>query len=248
MKISVITVCFNSEATIEDTLRSVISQDHKDLEYIVIDGSSTDRTLDIIGKYRSNISLLISEKDNGMYDALNKGLKKCTGEVVAILNSDDFYVHSSVLSKVAAEFERSGSDAVYGDLQYVHQDDPDKVFRTWISGTYKHGMFVNGWMPPHPSFFVKREVYEKYGDFNLKLRSAADYELMLRFIHKHRIKVSYVPEILVRMRAGGMSNSSIWSRLKANREDKLAWEINGLKPAFYTFFLKPLRKLGQFFG
>lgn len=248
MKISVITVCFNSASTIEKTLQSVCSQDHRDLEYIIIDGGSADNTLEIVDKYRSRITKVVSESDEGMYDALNKGLKLVTGEIVAILNSDDFYVDDEVLSDVAEKFGETGADAVYGDLQYVRNDENFTVFRTWKSGSYSHGMFLNGWMPPHPSFFVRKAVYERYGSFNTKLTSAADYELMLRFIHKFRIKVVYLPRILVKMRVGGKSNSSFSNRLKANREDRLAWELNGLTPRFYTLFLKPLRKIGQFFG
>ncbi len=246
MKISIITVSYNSSATIGKTLQSVCMQDHRDLEYIIIDGGSTDGTLEIINMYRDRITTVISEKDNGMYDALNKGLKLATGEVVGILNSDDFYVDDEVLSDVTDKFSETAADAVYGDLEYVRNDEQFTVFRTWRSGAYTHGMFLNGWMPPHPAFFVRRSAYINYGAFDTRLKSAADYELMLRFIHKFRIRVAYLPRVLVKMRVGGKSNSSIANRIRANREDRLAWEINGLKPRFYTIWMKPLRKIGQF--
>lgn len=245
MKISIITTCKNSEATIEDTIKSVLSQNYPDLEYIVIDGKSTDRTLEIINKYRNKISLLISEADGGFYQAINKGINLASGDVIGNLNSDDFYSNSTILEQVAKTFE-PGVDAVYGDLHYVDKVDTKKIIRNWKSGEYKEGAFVKGWMPPHPTFFVRKEIYKKFGLFNTDLKSAADYELMLRFIHKHKIKIAYLSEVLVKMRIGGKSNSTIHKRIKANLEDRRAWEMNGLKPALLTFLLKPLLKLSQY--
>jgi glycosyltransferase involved in cell wall biosynthesis len=248
MKISIITVCFNSEATIEHTLKSVLSQDHTDIEYIIVDGGSTDGTGKIIKNYADRISVFVSEKDEGIYFALNKGIQLATGEIIGILHSDDFFSSISVLSLINTTFERTGADAVYGDLQYVFKDDVEKVYRNWISGPYKEGLFLKGWMPPHPSFFVKHTCYQRFGLFNTRFRSAADYELMLRFIQKNHIRVTYIPQVLVKMRVGGKSNVSLKNRLRANMEDRLAWKVNGIRPGWFTLTLKPLSKLRQFLG
>lgn len=246
MKFSVITVCYNSASTIEASLLSVLEQTHHDIEYIVVDGGSTDGTLDILNKYADKISRLISEADHGIYDALNKGLKMANGEVIGILHADDIYSDNSVIEKYNQVFSAGKCDAVYADLQYVDRTNIDKVVRTWKSGPYKHGMFLNGWMPPHPTFFVKRSCYERFGHFNTSLKTAADYELMLRMMHLHKISVNYLEAITVKMRVGGVSNLSLKNRIKANLEDRKAWKINGLHPYFYTLLLKPLRKLTQF--
>ncbi len=248
LKVSIITVCYNSAETIDSTIRSVISQDHQSLEYIIVDGASVDNTLKIIERYKDKISVLISEKDKGIYDAINKGISKATGDIVAILHADDFYSSENVISQVAAAFADGKVDAVYGDLQYVDRADTNKVTRNWISGAYKKENFLKGWMPPHPTFFVRKKCYDKFGSFNTVLKSAADYELMLRFLYKHNCQVAYIPNVLVKMRVGGKSNVSLMNRIKANREDKKAWELNGLTPSALTFIRKPLSKLGQFFN
>jgi glycosyltransferase len=247
MKISIITACRNSEATIETAIRSVLEQSGIDLEYIIIDGASSDNTLRIIDRYRDRISKIISEKDSGIYFALNKGVSLATGDVVGLLHSDDFYSGPSILSKVINLFSQTGCDAVYGDLQYVDRNNTDKVIRNWKSGACRENIFLSGWMPPHPAFFVKRDCYNKYGLFNTDFKSAADYELMLRFIHKQKIKVSYLPEVIVKMRVGGKSNRTLLNRIKANLEDRKAWKVNGLKPGWLTLWLKPFSKLGQYF-
>lgn len=246
MKISIITVSYNSAGTIRDTIESVLNQTYSDIEYILVDGASKDDTISIIKSYGTKISKLISEKDNGIYDAMNKGINVATGDVIGILNSDDFYSHSNVIKNVVQKFEKD-TDAVYGDLVYVSGADKNKIVRTWKAGKYEVGSFQKGWMPPHPTFFVKKSVYEKLGMFTDQLKSAADYEIMLRFIHKHQIKLNYLPEIIVHMRTGGASNVSLKNRFKANREDKKAWKMNGLKPSPLTFIRKPLSKLSQFF-
>ncbi len=245
-KISIITVCYNSAKTIEDTILSVINQTYNNIEYIIIDGLSTDNTLEIVNKYKNKIAKVVSEKDAGLYDAINKGIGLATGEIIANLNSDDFYIDNNVIADVVAKMEDEKSDTLYADLYYVDEIDTNKVTRNWVSGAYKKGMFFKGWMPPHPTFFVRKSIYDKYGKFNLELKSAADYEIMLRFIHKHECSISYLPRVVVRMRVGGVSNSSLKNRLKANREDKRAWEINGLKPKPFTLIFKPLSKVLQF--
>ncbi|MDG1477543.1 MAG: glycosyltransferase family 2 protein, partial [Vicingaceae bacterium] len=218
------------------------------IEYIIIDGLSTDKTLDIVNKYKNEIALIVSEKDNGLYDAINKGISLASGEIVANLNSDDFYIDENVISDVVEKFKKENTDLLYSDLYYVEEENTNNITRFWKSGAYKKGAFFKGWMPPHPTFFVKKEIYNKYGVFNLKLKSAADYEIMLRFIHKYECTASYLSRVTVRMRVGGVSNASLSNRIKANREDKLAWKINSLKPKPFTFILKPLSKVNQFFN
>jgi len=247
LKVSIITVCYNSAETIEGTIQSVISQNYSNMEYIIVDGKSTDATLSIIEKYKDKITRVISEKDNGIYDALNKALAQVTGDVVAILHADDFYTSNEIIAQVASVFEKEQVDCVYGDLQYVDRLNTALVKRNWISRNYKKENFLKGWMPPHPAFFAKRKCYTDYGFFNTTLKSAADYELMLRFLYKHNSSVAYLPQVLVKMRVGGKSNVSLANRIKANREDKRAWIINDLKPGALTFIRKPLSKLGQFF-
>ena len=218
------------------------------MEYLIIDGLSKDKTLQVVNKYSAYIDKVVSEKDKGLYDALNKGIKHATGEVVGMLHSDDVYANNQVLSKVAQQFAIDPAlEAVYADLVFVDRENTDKVLRTWKSGAYKEDAFKQGWMPPHPTFFVKKSVYERLGGFNLDLKLSADYELMLRFIHKEKIKIAYLPEIIVKMRMGGISNTSFFVKLKANMEDKLAWKLNGVKPGWFTTIRKPLKKLSQYF-
>lgn len=248
MKVSIITVCYNSSETIESTIQSVLSQTYSNIEYIIVDGQSKDDTLKIVERYKNKISKIISEKDDGIYDAINKGIALATGDIIAILHADDFYPSENVVSLITEAFTSKSVDAVYGDLQYVDRVDVGIIKRNWSSGEYLKENFLKGWMPPHPSFFAKKECYNKYGVFNTTLRSAADYELMLRFLYKHNCSVAYIPKVLVKMRVGGKSNVSIMNRIKANREDKKAWELNGLTPSMFTFIRKPLSKIGQFFN
>lgn len=242
--ISIITATFNSSSTIHSCLESVAAQ-RANVEHIIVDGGSTDGTLDIVASYR-HVERLVSEPDSGLYDAMNKGIRLATGDVIGILNSDDLYVDRNVLAKVTDIFSDKGTDSCYGDLVYVHPDDTTKITRKWKSVSFLGRSFYWGWMPPHPTFFVRRSVYEKYGTFNLALGSAADYELMLRFLVKRKITTAYIPEVLVKMRVGGKSNASLKNRIEANKMDRKAWKINELKPYAWTIPMKPLRKLGQF--
>src|SRR5574343_654094 len=187
MKISIVTATYNSAATVNDTLKSIAAQTYPDIEHIIVDGLSKDDTLESVRQY-PHVAKMITEKDKGIYDAMNKGVRMASGDIVGILNSDDLYASNEVLEKVMKAFEDPTVDAVYGDLQYVAADNINKVVRTWIAGNYSSRSFYFGWMPPHPAFFVRREVYEKYGHFQLELRTAADYEIMLRFLLKHKIK------------------------------------------------------------
>jgi glycosyltransferase involved in cell wall biosynthesis len=245
VKISIITATYNSAATVGDTLGCIASQRHPDVEHIVVDGASKDRTPDIVRAY-PHVAKFISEEDRGIYDAMNKGIRMASGDVIGILNSDDVYADERVLSDVAAVFADETVMTVYADLQYVYADDLRKIQRTWISRPFNRRNFYYGWMPPHPTFFVRRKVYEKVGTFNPELRSAADYELMLRILLKHGFHAHYIPRVIVKMRAGGISNASLFNRLRANREDRLAWKLNELQPYFFTLYLKPLRKIHQF--
>jgi glycosyltransferase len=245
MKVSIITATYNSAATVCDTLASVQRQTYPHIEHIIIDGESKDDTLQLI-KNAGHTGPLISEKDKGLYDAMNKGIKQTQGEIVAILNSDDLYAHENVIKNIVEVFEQTGCEAVYGDLIFVHPEKPDKVLRKWVAGGYDRNLFLRGWMPPHPAFFVKREVYDRLGVFNIVLKSSADYELLLRFMYLHEIKVAYLPDVLVRMRSGGHSNRSLMNRLRAHKEDYLAWDMNHLQPRWYTLMLKPVRKIKQF--
>jgi glycosyltransferase involved in cell wall biosynthesis len=245
MKISIVTATYNSAATVKDTLSSIQRQDHPDIEHIIIDGGSKDNTLDLVSGF-PHIAKVISEKDKGIYDAMNKGIATATGEVIGILNSDDIYTDTTVLSTVEEVFRDPKVMTCYADLQYVHPTDLNRTIRTWKSGPFKRKNFYNGWMPPHPTFFVRSKVYDAVGLFNLNLRSAADYEIMLRILLKHGLTSQYIPRVIVKMRAGGVSNASFGNRIRANKEDRLAWKLNGLQPHFFTLYMKPIRKITQF--
>ena len=246
MKISLITASYNSAATIRDTLQSVATQTWPHIEHIIIDGYSLDDTLGIVSQF-PHITHIISEKDKGIYDAMNKGIALATGDIIGIINSDDFYTGNNVISAVLREFEDETVDVVYGDIQYVKATNTDKVVRTWRSGNFDPKKFYYGWMPPHPALFVRKQLYEQFGTFNISLRTSADYEFMLRILLRNNRQAKYIPEILVKMRTGGASNASLAHRLKANREDRKAWQLNGIKPWFFTIPLTPLRKIFQYF-
>lgn len=247
MKVSIITVCYNSEKTIEHTIQSVLSQDYPDIEYLLIDGQSKDQTIDIANKYKKHIAKIVSQKDKGIYDAINKGIQLASGDIVGILNADDFYIDKKVISKIVHLFQTKRTDSVYADLVYVKKDDTDKIVRYWKSRPYRAGLFLRGWMPPHPTFFVKKTVYDKYGLYTTQLSSAADYEFMLRVLHRHKISTAYLPEVIIKMRVGGKSNINLKNRLKANLEDRKAWKMNHLKPNILTLTIKPLLKIYQYF-
>ncbi len=247
MKVSIITATYNSANTIIDTINSVHNQTYSDIQHLIIDGLSTDDTVQIIRTTPTFKGDIYCEKDKGIYDAMNKGIALAKGDIIGILNSDDFYADETVIEDVVKVFEETNCDAVYGNLVYVDSVDTKIIKRTWISGSYKRENFLKGWMPPHPTFFVRKDLYAKYGNFNISLSSAADYELMLRFLYKYNVKLAYLQKTLVQMRVGGKSNVSINNRIIANLEDRKAWKMNGLKPNWYTLYLKPLRKLSQFF-
>ena len=244
LKISLITVSYNAERTIERCIQSVIQQDHDNIEYIIIDGASTDSTVAIVGQYKDHISTFVSEPDNGIYDAMNKGIALAQGNIIGILNADDFFADNKVLSTIAGAFAANNPDIIYGDLDYVKTGG--KVVRRWRSGQYKKGIFNLGWMPPHPTFYCKKELFNRYGNYSLHFGTAADYELMLRFIHLNHSSVYYVQKVLVNMTIGGVSNKTYNSRIKSLFFDLKAMYNNKLLFPPMTIFFKPLRKIHQF--
>jgi len=245
VKISVITAVYNAKDTLADALDSILAQQYPDVELIVIDGASNDGTLDVLENYRDRIGILISEPDHGIYDALNKGIRHATGDVIGFLHADDLFADESVLLEVAAAFSEGHVDAVYGDLEYVRKSEPDKVIRYWKSGAYSAAKLKHGWMPPHPTFYVRRSVYEQYGAFDTSFRIAADYDCMLRFLCRAGTKAAYIPEVLVKMRLGGASNRSLSNIMQKSREDYIALRRNGVG-GMYTLLAKNLGKVHQF--
>ena len=247
MRVSIITVVLNGAEMIEHTIKSVLSQDYDDIEYIVIDGGSTDGTLDILSKYQGKISRCISESDTGIYEAMNKGIKLLSGDIVATLNSDDIYADHTIISKIVEFIKTGGLDAAYGDLIYVNRNNTNQVKRFWKPGQYKRKAFCYGWVLPHPTFFCRKEIFERFGYFNDKLKIAADFELMLRFIEKHQIKVGYLPKAIVKMRTGGKANV-LRGIIRGNLEIIKSFRLNGLRLSPWFFVYKPLIKISQLFA
>lgn len=248
MKVSIVTAVFNRVDTVSSAIESVLSQTYTNIEYIVIDGMSNDGTDHVVSQYSDRISHVVREKDRGIYDALNKGLRLASGELIGFLHADDFFFDCNVVSRVAQEFQRDSQlMGVYGDLDYVDSKDPSRLVRRWISGRYDVRKFRYGWMPPHPTVYLRKACYDAQGVFREDLGSAADYELMLRMLFFAKIPMVYIPETFVCMRTGGASNASFLNRLKANKQDARAWIVNGARPPIGLRILKPLRKLSQYF-
>jgi glycosyltransferase len=246
MKVSIITVTKNSAKYLSDCITSVRRQNFKNIEYIVIDGQSTDGTLDIIQQNSDYIDYWISEADRGMYDAINKGISQATGDIIGILNSDDMYASADSVRSIVDCFETTGTDSVYGDLVYVDAQNTQKVLRYWKGGSYKRSRFRYGWMPAHPTFYIKRELIQKYGLYENHYYTAADYEFMARYLFLHKVSAQYIDTMLVKMRSGGISNVTFKSRLRANRRDFLAMRKNKIPFSFIVSVLKPLIKIPQF--
>lgn len=246
-KISIITVCYNSASTIEDTILSVIKQTYRNIEYIIIDGLSKDNTIDIVNKYKNNISKIISEKDNGLYDAMNKGINMATGDIIGILNSDDIFCDEYSVEKVMNVFNNNSKlDSVYGDIYYVSQTDTDKIVRRWKTGEQRK--FITGWHPAHPTFYVKKSIYDKLGGFTLSYKLASDFEIMLRFLECGNISAKYLPEPLIKMRLGGETNKSLKNILSQNKECVKAFEANNIKINPIIYLIRRLiPKIKQFF-
>ncbi len=246
MKVTIITVTLNSAKFLEDCINSVINQEYENIEHIIIDGQSTDGTLDIIKKYKDHIAYWVSEKDPGMYDAINKGMRAATGDIIGTLNSDDTLASTLVISNIVGSFTDQKVDAVYGDLVYVDQQNTDKIVRVWKGAAFKRGRYKYGWMPAHPTFYFKRELLDQYGYYETHYYTASDYEFMARYLFYFRVNAYYVPKLIVRMRIGGMSNVTIYQRLRANRRDYLAMKRNRIPFPFIVSLLKPLIKLHQY--
>ena len=229
MKISIITVVRNNVSTINDAIESVLSQTYKNIEYIIVDGSSTDGTVEVVQGYKDKIDKFISEKDHGVYDAMNKGIAMATGDVIGILNSDDIYFDKNSIESVVESFRENKTESIFGDLYYVDKYDLNKVIRYWKSSDFKLGSFAKGWHPPHPTFFVKKEVYEKHGLYDLELKVSADFDLMLRFLEKYQISTTYLHKVLVKMRIGGQSNNSIKNIIISNQSILRSFDKNKIK-------------------
>jgi len=246
LKISLITVTYNAESTITNCIASVIRQNYKNVEYIIIDGGSTDGTIPVINQFKEHINILLSEPDKGIYDAMNKGINLATGDVIGTLNADDVFAGDDVLSAVAEAFAVEGTEITYGDLNYVKPDG--SIVRKWRSGTYSYGMFNWGWMPPHPTFYCRKNLFKKFGLYSLNHGTAADYELMLRFIHLNKVNAVYVKKVMNEMNVGGVSNKSYSNRVKGLLFDYKAMRKNGISLPVITLIFKPLRKVIQFFS
>lgn len=244
MKISIITTCFNRENTIRDTIESVLAQDYEDIEYIIIDGASTDRSLSIINEYKSRIAVILSEPDKGMYDAINKGLKQATGEVVGLLHSDDFYYNNQILSQIAQEINRTQAEILYGNGLFIRGNDKTKIVRNWISGAFDRKNLGKGWLPLHPTVYLKRDLLELQGYYDESFMIAADSDFLVRYLSVTDIKIVYLNSYIVYMRMGGLSTSFSKSFQKW-KEDIRLYKKNGFSP-YSTTLRKILSKIPQF--
>ena len=243
MKISIITVVYNNKETIKDAIDSILSQTYKNIEYIIIDGASTDGTIEIVKSYRDKITKFLSEPDKGLYDAMNKGINLATGDVVGILNSDDFYINNRVIEEVVYLFQEKKVDSLFADLVFVHPTNLNKVVRYYDSSKFTLNKFAYGWMPAHPTFFVKREAYIKYGLFKTDYKIAADYELLVRLLYKYNLKYFYLQKVLIKMRTGGISTNGLKSNWILNQEIIRACDENGIKTNMFKVLSKYPKKL-----
>lgn len=248
MKITIITVCYNSASHIEDAINSVAGQDYQEIEHIVIDGNSDDGTRQILEKHSGKLADWISEPDRGIYDAMNKGIKKANGDVIGILNSDDFYFDNQVLTKVAKAFSDIETDAVFGDLIFVNPNDLSQTIRTYSSNSWHPGKFAKGYMPAHPTFFVRKKFYEKYGLFETDYKIAADYEMLIRLLYVHQLNYKYLPLKMVKMRKGGVSSNGIRSNITLNNEIMRACRKHGIKTNAFKIYPKYFRKVFELFN
>ena len=248
MKVSIITVSFNSAKTITDTIESVLSQDFPEIEYIIVDGCSTDGTVDIIRKHENRISQWISEKDQGMYDAMNKGIAMATGDVIGILNSDDVYMNTHVISDLVRLMQSQNTEVVFADLILVDSSNQNKVIRYYDSGRFHPSKFKFGWMPAHPTVFVKRELYQRVGKFSTTYQIAADYEMLIRMLAIEKASYAYYPKPVVQMLSGGASTSGISRNWILNQEIIRACKENGIYTNLFMLLLKvPAKLWGRLF-
>lgn len=246
MKVSIITVTLNSEKYLSDCIESVRRQSFKNIEHIIIDGKSKDGTIKIIQDNSQYLTHWISETDRGMYDAINKGIELATGDIIGVLNSDDMLASENVISNIAHCFQNTKTDSVYGDLAYVDPCNTQKITRFWKGVSYKRYRFNYGWMPAHPTFYMRRGLIKQYGLYENHYYTAADYEFMARYLYKHKISATYLEQMVVKMRSGGISNGNIWRRLRANRRDYLAMKKNQIPFSFFVSILKPISKIHQY--
>lgn len=245
LKISIITVCYNAEGTIRDCIESVKSQYYTNLEYIVIDGGSTDKTINIVNNYAHFVNHFISEPDLGIYDAMNKGIKLATGDIVGMLNADDYFADNSVVSHIADAFCKYNADIIYGDLDYINEKGA--VVRKWRSGQISRRKLEFGWMPPHPTFYCRRNLFDQFGLYRLDYGTAADYELMTRYLYLNKLSAFYLKKIIIKMKLGGKSNKNITARVKGMFFDLKAMRNNGIRLPFIALIVKPVRKITQYF-
>ncbi len=245
LNVSLITVVYNAESTISRCMKSVIRKNFNNVQYIIIDGGSTDQTVQIIEGYRDHISCFLSEPDKGVYDAINKGIKLATGDIVGVLNADDFFADETILSTVAYEFTQQDVDIIYGDLDYIKENE--KIVRKWRSGEFIRRNFNFGWMPPHPTFYCKRNLFHEFGFYSLDYGTAADYELMLRFLYINSLSAFYIKKVMIKMKIGGKSNKSLGNRVKGLFFDLKAMQNSGILLPILALVLKPVRKIIQYF-
>ena len=248
MKVSLITVTYNSSKYLAECIQSVIDQDYHSIEHIIVDGGSTDGTLDIIKQYEGHIGQWVSEKDHGMYDAINKGMRMATGDIIGTLNSDDTLFAKDTISEIVNSFTRYKVDSVFGDLVYVDQFESKRILRYWKGKPYWRVRFLFGWMPAHPTFYIRRELVSVLGQYETHYFTACDYEFMARYLYRHRISAYYLPKLIVIMRKGGQSNGNIYRRLRANRRDYLAMKRNNIPLPLVVSVLKPIRKIPQYYS
>jgi glycosyltransferase involved in cell wall biosynthesis len=245
MIISIITVCYNSSKTILDTINSVNIQSYPEIEHIFVDGLSSDNTVEIINLNSQTKNVVVSEKDNGLYDAINKGISIASGDVIGFLHSDDLLASSTIILDLMTEMKSKKLDGIYGDLEYVDKYDTNKIIRHWKSRKFKFSILKQGWMPAHPTLFLKKQVYDKHGEFNMSYKISADYDFMLRILKDNDLEYGYLPEVITKMRVGGASNRSFKNILQKTREDYRAISSNNIG-GWFSIFLKNISKIKQF--
>lgn len=244
LKVSIITSCYNREATIQSAIESVLTQDYPNIEYIIVDGASKDNSMAIINRYADRVSTIISEPDRGMYEAINKGIRAATGDIIGLLHSDDFFYAADTISRMVAEFEKTQADFIYGNGLFVDAEDASQIVRNWISGTYTKAKVRRGWLPLHPTVYIRRECFSKWGLYDESFKIAADSDFLVRYLYETDLKVAYLNEYIVRMRMGGLSTDR--KRMKQKwGEDMRLYRAHGFNP-YWALSLKIASKVPQF--
>jgi glycosyltransferase involved in cell wall biosynthesis len=247
MKISIITVVYNRERTVERAIQSALNQSYKNIEYIIVDGASKDGTMEVVNKYKDRIAVVVSEKDRGMYDALNKGIQLATGDVIGILHADDEFAESTIVEKIAAYMQQHPqTDAVYGDIGFVKEDMPDKIVRYYSSAIFNTNLFKWGFMPAHPSFFCYKKFFEYYGGYRTDMDIAADFDLLVRFLRRHNLNAAYLPMMMVKMNMGGKSTSGIKSTIRINRELKKILTEHKMPSSYLRLYARYFIKVQEY--